>query len=43
MLKTAKPKKKQIEPYDHCDKARPNNPPVGLVNAESDLDLLRKT
>ena len=28
--KTAKPKQKQIEPYEHHDQAYLNNPPVGL-------------
>jgi len=43
MPKTAKPRQKQIEPYEHRDKARLNNPPVGLVNAELDPDVPRKT
>jgi adenine-specific DNA-methyltransferase len=43
MPKTAKPKHKQIEPYEHHDKDRLNNPPVGLVNADSDQDAPRKT
>ena len=42
MPKTAKTKQKQIEPYEHHDKDRLNNPPVGLVNAESDHDFPRK-
>jgi adenine-specific DNA-methyltransferase len=29
-------KKKHIEQYDHRDKDRPNNPPVGLVDAHTD-------
>ncbi len=29
-------KKKAIEQYDHKGKKRPNNPPVGLVDAKSD-------
>jgi hypothetical protein len=36
MPKTAKTKQKQIEPYEHRDKARLNNPPVGLVNPDLD-------
>jgi hypothetical protein len=36
MPKTAKPK--QIEPYEHHDKDRLNNPPVGLVSPELDPD-----
>jgi adenine-specific DNA-methyltransferase len=43
MPKTVKPKQKKIEPYEHHGKDRLNNPPVGLVNAESDQDLPRKT
>ena len=35
-------KKKQIEQYDHSDKARVNNPPVGLVTPESDPDKGKK-
>jgi len=36
---TAKPKpnaKKHIESYAHSDKKRANNPPVGLVNSDSE-------
>ena len=32
-------KKRPIEQYDHKDKRRPNNPPVGLVTPESDPDV----
>ena len=35
-------KKKPIESYAHTDKERANNPPVGLVSAESDPDLPTK-
>jgi len=31
-------KKKPIESYDHKDKKRANNPPVGLVTPETDPD-----
>jgi adenine-specific DNA-methyltransferase len=43
MPKTVKPKQKQVEPYEHHDKERLNNPPVGLVSADSDQDAPRKT
>jgi len=33
-----KSKKKEIEQYEHKDKQRLNNPPVGLVDAGSDRD-----
>ena len=32
-----------IEQYEHKDKQRANNPPVGLVTPESDRDGARKT
>ena len=35
--------KRPIESYDHRDKDRLNNPPVGLVTPETDLDAGRKT
>jgi adenine-specific DNA-methyltransferase len=35
----AKPKKRPIERYEHKDKTRINNPPVGLVTAETDPPL----
>ena len=38
----SKDKKKVIEQYDHSDKARINNPPVGLVTPESDSDTGKK-
>jgi len=31
-------KKRPIESYEHTDKQRANNPPVGLVTPETDLD-----
>ena len=38
-----KPKsKKSIEQYDHKDKQRLNNPPVGLVDSETDKDTDKK-
>ena len=38
-----KPKsKKSIEQYDHKDKQRLNNPPVGLVDSETDVDTDKK-
>ena len=33
-------RKKPIEQYDHRDKKRLNNPPVGLVTPETDPDLI---
>ena len=42
-IKKVSEKQKAIEPYEHRDKNRLNNPPVGLVNADSDIDLPRKT
>jgi adenine-specific DNA-methyltransferase len=36
-------KKKPIEQYDHKGKKRPNNPPVGLVDAKSDAGEGKKT
>ena len=36
-------KEKQIEQYDHADKARMNNPPVGLVTSENDPDTGKKS
>lgn len=35
-------KKKNIEQYDHKDKQRLNNPPVGLVDAETDKETGKK-
>ncbi len=34
--------KKPIESYSHTGEERTNNPPVGLVSAESDPDLSEK-
>ncbi|MBI4547861.1 MAG: site-specific DNA-methyltransferase [Ignavibacteriae bacterium] len=39
MAKATKPKKKPIEQYEHKDKERLNNPPVGLVNPDTDPDI----
>lgn len=36
MAKTKKPKARQVETYTHGGKRRANNPPVGLVNPDSD-------
>ena len=38
-----KPGKKQIEQYDHREASRTNNPPVGLVTAETVRDAGKKT
>lgn len=35
--------KKRIEQYQHTDKKRANNPPVGLVTPDSDRDSEKKT
>ena len=35
--------KKPIEQYEHADKKRKNNPPVGLVTPETDKDGSKKT
>lgn len=43
MAPSRKPDKKQIEQYDHKDKKRCNNPPVGLVTPETDKDGGPKT
>ena len=37
------PKKKPIEQYEHLDKERVNNPPVGLVNEHNDQYESKKT
>jgi adenine-specific DNA-methyltransferase len=34
--------KKPIEQYDHRDKTRLNNPPVGLVTPETDPEIGKK-
>ncbi len=36
-------KKKPIEQYEHKDKDRANNPPVGLVTPDTDIDMDKKT
>ena len=36
-------KKRKLEQYDHKGKERVNNPPVGLVNPETDKDAPKKT
>jgi len=36
-------KKRKLEQYDHRGKERVNNPPVGLVNPETDKDAPKKT
>ena len=38
-----KPEKKPVEQYDHKDKERINNPPVGLVTSETDKETGKKT
>src|SRR6202158_410559 len=38
-----KPPKRPIERYEHKDKKRINNPPVGLVTPETDRDAGKKT
>ncbi len=42
MAKKSKPSKRPIEHYDHKDKTRPNNPPVGLVTPQTDPEQPRK-
>jgi adenine-specific DNA-methyltransferase len=39
----ARSQKRQIENYTHPDQKRVNNPPVGLVTAETDRDARKKT
>jgi adenine-specific DNA-methyltransferase len=43
MAKKANSGKRRIEQYEHKDKTRPNNPPVGLVTPQTDPDLPKKT
>jgi adenine-specific DNA-methyltransferase len=43
MARKPKPEKKPIEQYAHQGKKRVNNPPVGLVTAETDRDGGKKT
>jgi hypothetical protein len=40
--KTGNAKKKPIEQYDHKGKKRVNDPPVGLVTAETDKETGKK-
>lgn len=40
--KSTKSAKKPIEQYEHADKTRKNNPPVGLVTPETDRDSGKK-
>jgi len=42
MAKKSTSSKRQIEQYEHKDKERINNPPVGLVTPETDKDLGKK-
>ncbi|MFO7556968.1 MAG: hypothetical protein R6W88_17355 [Desulfobacterales bacterium] len=42
MARKKKPGKKEIEQYDHKDKKRVNNPPVGLVTPETDKESGKK-
>lgn len=37
-----KPTKRKVESYQHKDKKRLNNPPVGLVTPETDPEAVRK-
>src|ERR1035437_994867 len=41
-IKTQDSSKKPIEQYEHKDKVRVNNPPVGLVTPESDNSETKK-
>ena len=41
--RSVKASKKPIEQYDHKDKQRVNNPPVGLVSEKTDRDAGKKT
>ncbi len=43
MKNKTRSRKKDIEQYDHKDKERVNNPPVGLVNPETDKDVGKRT
>jgi len=42
MARKKSSKNKEIGQYDHTDKERLNNPPVGLVTAETDRDMPKK-
>ena len=43
MAKKSENGKRKIEQYDHKDKTRANNPPVGLVTPKTDPDQGKKT
>jgi len=43
MARKSEIKKRKLEQYDHKGKERVNNPPVGLVNPETDKDAPKKT
>jgi len=43
MAKKSSDDKRPIEQYEHADKTRVNNPPVGLVTPATDPDLPRKS
>ena len=43
MAKKSNTGKRRIEQYEHKDKTRANNPPVGLVTPQTDPDLPKKT
>ena len=43
MTKKSSDDKRPIEQYEHADKTRMNNPPVGLVTPATDPDLPKKT
>ncbi len=43
MAKRSSDDKRPIEQYEHADKTRANNPPVGLVTPATDPDLPRKS
>jgi adenine-specific DNA-methyltransferase len=43
MARERKSSKKPIEQYDHKDKKRVNNPPVGLVTPDTDKETGKKT
>ncbi|ODS34756.1 MAG: adenine-specific DNA methylase [Candidatus Scalindua rubra] len=43
MVRKKKSDKKPIEQFDHKEKKRVNNPPVGLVTPETDKEGKKKT
>ena len=43
MAAKKKQNKRDIESYEHTDKSRSNNPPVGLVTPDTDPDTGKKT